>query len=251
MTPPAIPGALNLRPVDSYAAAGWRIRPGALWRSGAFDTIGPEGLAMMRARGVTTAFDLRSTREKARRPSALLTAPGFTVASVAHDMRSGDLTAVLRDPAATPEDCVATMIAIYRRLPRLFAGVYAEALRTVIAAGGAVAIHCTAGKDRTGVAVALILDLLGVSRDDIFEDYQRSNAARDALCAMFDAQDPGPGEPRLPSAKVEPVIAADARYLAAMFEGLEDDFGTPSRYARHTLGLTDAEIAALKARLLG
>ncbi|MCB1395203.1 MAG: tyrosine-protein phosphatase [Rhodobacteraceae bacterium] len=246
-----VPGTLNFRPVDSYAAGEGRIRPGALWRSGAFDGIGREGLETLQTLRVTTVFDLRSDTEKTRRPSPLLTVDGFTVAALPHDMRSGDLAAVLRAPDATPEDCAATMVAIYRRLPRLFAGVYARWLRTVITCETPVALHCTAGKDRTGVGMALLLELMGTARDDIFDDYLRSNAARGQLRAHFSHPGHGPEAAGIPPEKIEPVIAADPRYLAAMFTVLDEEFGPVARYAQSTLGLTPDEIATLRVRLLG
>lgn len=245
-----VPGTLNFRAVAGYATRDGRLRPGALWRSGAFDGIGAEGLQGLRDREVTTVFDLRADIEKTRKPSPLLGQPDFTVATMPHDIRSGDLAAVLRQPGAVPEDAAAVMTAIYRRLLREFDGVYALCLRTVIATKTPVAIHCTAGKDRTGIAVALILDLLGASRADIFDDYLRTNAARDQLRTKLVHREQGADYGPVPPALVEPVIAADPRYLAAMFETLEADHGGSRAYATQALGLSGAELDALAARLL-
>lgn len=246
-----VPGTLNFRAVAAYPTRHGRLRPGALWRSGAFDDIGDAGLQAMRARHVTTVFDLRADIEKTHSPSPLLDLPCFTVATLPHDLRSGDLAMVLRQPGARPEDVASVMIAVYRRVLRDFEAIYAHCLRVVIASETPVAIHCTAGKDRTGIAVALILDLLGASRDDILDDYLRSNAARDPLRARLlhrqQASDYGP----VPQPLVEPVIAADARYLAAMFETLAAEYGGSLAYARDGLGLSTAELDGLRARLVG
>ena len=80
-----VPGALNFRAVPGYRAGHGRIRVGALYRSGAMDGMPDAGFAKLRQIGVTTAFDLRSNREKIRRPSPLVQDPGFHVASFAHD----------------------------------------------------------------------------------------------------------------------------------------------------------------------
>ncbi|MCB1388223.1 MAG: tyrosine-protein phosphatase [Rhodobacteraceae bacterium] len=245
-----VPGTLNFRAVVPVALRDGGLRRGALWRSGAFDGIGAEGLQGLRARRVTTVFDLRADIEKARRPSPLLAQPGFTVATFPHDFRSGDLVEVMRRPGAVAEDAAAVMMAIYRRLLREFRGVYALCLRTVIANETPVAIHCTAGKDRTGIAVALILDLLGASRDDIVADYLRTNAASDLLRAKILHRDQGSDYGPVPAGLVEPVITADPRYLAAMFETLESDFGGSHAYASRVLGLSGAELDALARRLL-
>jgi protein-tyrosine phosphatase len=245
-----VPGTLNFRAIDTYPASGGRIRPGALWRSGAFDEIGREGLARMRALGVTTVFDLRSGTEKRRRPSPLLAQAGFTVAEEPHEMHSGDLYAVLRKPETTPEDCADIMLTIYRRLPRLFQPVFSRCARTVTQSETPVAIHCTAGKDRTGVVVALILDLLGVSREDIFEDYLRSTAATEALRALFVQHGKGTDFEAVPLARIEPVIAADARYLRAMFDQFDAEFTSTEAYFRDVLRFSDADLVDLHARLI-
>lgn len=250
LTNQPVPGTLNFRAVAPMPTREGRLRHGALWRSGAFDGIGDAGLQALRDRRVTTVFDLRADIEKTRRPSPLLDQPGFIVATWPHDVRSGDLAAVLRQAGARPEDAAAVMMAIYRRLLREFEGVYALCLRTVIASETPVAIHCTAGKDRTGIAVALILDLLGAAREDVFDDYLRTNAAREQLRAKLMHREQGTDYGPVPPALVEPVIAADPRYLAAMFETLEADHGGSRAYATRVLGLTGADLDALAARLL-
>lgn len=245
-----IAGTLNFRAVDTYPASGGRIRHGALWRSGAFDEIGPEGLDAMRGLGVTTVFDLRSGTEKRRRPSPLLTVPGFTVAEEPHEMHSGDLVEVLRRADATAEDSARIMLTIYRRLPKLFEPVFRRCARTVMDTETPVAIHCTAGKDRTGVMVALLLDLMGVSRDDIFDDYLRSRAAEGALRDHFVRRGKGTDFESVPLERIEPVIAADPRYLDAMFDLFDREFASTGAYFRDVLGFTEPEQAALRAGLI-
>ncbi|MGV0819061.1 tyrosine-protein phosphatase [Martelella sp. AMO21009] len=246
-----VPGTLNFRAVAPYSAAGGQIRPGRLWRSGAFDDVGAEGLERMRALGVTRVFDLRSDGEKARRPSPLLDRTGFDVLTEAHDIRSGDLAAVLATPGTCAEDCADVMRAVYARIPLEFAGVYRRYLRTLLENETPVAVHCTAGKDRTGVVIALLLDLLGVARDDIYEDYLKTNAVRDTLRTRLQSRNQGVDFGEVRYDLLEPVIAADETYLAAMFAALADSHGGTRRYATESLGLSDAEIGALRAHLVG
>ncbi|WP_417722509.1 tyrosine-protein phosphatase [Salipiger sp.] len=244
------PGTLNFRAVAACPATGGRLRGDTLWRSGAFDDIAAPGLERMRARGITRVFDLRSDTEKGRRPSPLLDRPGFTVMSEAHDIRSGDLAAVLAAPGATPEDCAGVMRAVYGRLPQEFSGIFRRYIRALLEDERAVAVHCTAGKDRTGVAIALVLDLLGVSRDDIVADYLRTNAVRALLRERLQSRNQGVDFGEVRTDLLEPVIAADETYLAAMFAALDDRHGGIARYAETALALSPAEIDALRARLV-
>ncbi|BCH23474.1 tyrosine-protein phosphatase [Mesorhizobium sp. L-8-3] len=246
----ALDGTLNFRAVAAYPARGGRLKTASLYRSGEFHGIGASGIAGMRSLAVTTVFDLRSDTEKKRRPSPLLSLSDFSVATTPHDVRHGDLRAVLADAESTPEACASVMKAIYVDLPDRFAAIYAHYFRTVLECPQPVALHCAAGKDRTGVGVALLLDLLGVSRTDIMEDYLKTNAVRDLLRERFSNHNSALGYVTHADRLIEPVIAADPDYLAAMFATIERDFDDTESYVQARLGLSADEIDRLRFRLV-
>lgn len=246
----SIDGTLNFRSVATYRARNGRIRKDAIYRSGEFYLIGPGGIDALRGLGVTAVYDLRSDSEKSHRPSTLLTTPGFRVLGTAHDMRNGDLRAVLTDTLSTVESCAAVMTAIYAALPVQFAGIFRHYYLALLENTAPVAVHCAAGKDRTGVAVALLLDLLGVSRDDVFDDYLKTNAVRDRLFERFRGNANGFGGTLVAQHLVGPVVTADPAYLEAMFASVERDFGSTGAYARAVLGLDDRELDRLSRRLV-
>ena len=102
-------------------------------------------------------------------------------------------------------------------------------------------IHCTAGKDRTGFACALILHVLGVADDVISEDYLLTN--------RFYRRDPSvssdlPDEVRQVLGSVQPP------FLAAAFEAINADYGDLENYLASGLGLGPAERTALQERYL-
>lgn len=245
-----VPGILNFRAVAPFAAAGGRLKPQALFRCGAFDGIAPEGRAALRAAGVRTVFDLRSEQEKGRAPSPLLQYPEFRVRSHAHSIRSGDLAALLEDPCATPEQCRAEMARIYAQMPLVFVDVFALLFRTAATDGAPLAIHCTAGKDRTGIAVALILDLLGVNRADIMEDYLQSNDARDALHAMLYMRTRAAGLGRVMPHLVTTMTTCRPEYLEGMFATVRASHGSTRAYATAALGLTPQMLDDIAAHLV-
>jgi protein-tyrosine phosphatase len=102
-------------------------------------------------------------------------------------------------------------------------------------------IHCTAGKDRTGFACALILHTLGVPEEVISEDYLLTN--------RFYRRDPNSGSD-LPDDVKQVLGSVQASFLAAAFEAIDADYGDLETYLQKGIGLGTAERAALSARYL-
>jgi protein-tyrosine phosphatase len=102
-------------------------------------------------------------------------------------------------------------------------------------------IHCTAGKDRTGFACALILHALGVADDLIAEDYLLTN--------RFYRRDPSASSD-LPEDVRQVLASVEASFLAAGFDAISTDYGDLESYLSDGLGLGGRERAALEARYL-
>ena len=102
-------------------------------------------------------------------------------------------------------------------------------------------IHCTAGKDRTGFACALILHALGVPDDLIAEDYLLTN--------RFYRRDPTASSD-LPEDVRQVLASVQASFLAAGFDAISTDYGDLESYLSDGLGLGVAERARLQARYL-
>ena len=102
-------------------------------------------------------------------------------------------------------------------------------------------IHCTAGKDRTGFACALILHALGVPDDLIAEDYLLTN--------RFYRRDPAASSD-LPEDVKQVLASVEASFLAAAFDAISADYGDLESYFRDGLGIRAGERAELKTRYL-
>lgn len=115
---------------------------------------------------------------------------------------------------------------------------------------GSVLWHCAIGKDRVGLATMLLLHVLGVSRADIFKDYQATNryvASRaqeiaDALAAYHLAG-------KL-DASIQVLNSADPRFLNAALDAVEKEFGDLGAYVEQALGITEEKQAILRNRYL-
>jgi protein-tyrosine phosphatase len=157
-------GVFNLRDVGGYPADGGRaVRWRTLLRSDALHLLDPAGTAVLAGLGLHTIVDLRTAMEAGLAPSAL----GSLAASarVQHiSILTGDL-----------EELPLELAAIYEYMIDHCGAAVAEAITVLAAAGGRPAlVHCSAGKDRTGIVVALILALLGVPDEVIAADYALS-----------------------------------------------------------------------------
>ena len=109
--------------------------------------------------------------------------------------------------------------------------------------------HCTAGKDRTGWAAVLVLGICDVPDEVVVDDYLATNRVSSRTREKY----LGMVREHLGADKVEVyerVMVADERYLGAAFEAVQADFGSMSGYLGTGLGLTDATLDALRARLV-
>ncbi|MEV4702723.1 tyrosine-protein phosphatase [Actinoplanes sp. NPDC049316] len=150
------PGCRNARDLGGLPTAdGSAIRPRALLRSGHHAGLTPDGIAGVRAAGVSRVVDLRRDTERDARPSPFAGDPGYVHASVLLDVITYEY----------PDDSYGPLLDHNQQR-------VAAAFRAIAEAPpGAVLVHCHGGRDRTGVLVALALGVAGVAPDVIAEDY--------------------------------------------------------------------------------
>lgn len=242
-----IEGVLNFRAVTGLTGADGRaVRPGRLFRSGSYAAITPAGIGQVQGLGITRVFDLRSRYEQNRFGFASLQAAGIGLGGHPHDLDLGDLTAVLRDTAPTPAAVRQAMLAIYRKLPRHFLPVYRDFFALCLTAPDPVAVNCSVGKDRTGVAVALLLSALGVPRDAIMAEYDLTNRQHDAILHNLRHRPGANRYAKLSDTALSQVAGASPDYLAAMFATVEAEAGSAADFVVNDLGIGSAGLAALR-----
>ena len=171
----------NFRDFGGYPVEGGRVRTGQLFRSAHYAHASDDDLELFVQLGMAAIVDLRRPGERFRLPSRR--GEACRAVMVAYGEPSEDTMAphlsFLRDAEATEELVENGMIGIYRA----FAfepghiQVFGDAFRALATLDGPVVVHCHAGKDRTGLLCALIHHVLGVSEDDMFTDYLRTNDA--------------------------------------------------------------------------
>jgi len=264
LTPLSPEGTHNFRDIGGLpAGARGRTRAGVLYRSDALSGLTPRGLEQLAASDIEVVIDFRTDMERQMGPDILPATrpPRVVQLGVLEGAMAGMAQEVLRststahDPEAASRAIEAALAQI-PSLPDLYvsmlqhgASAFADTARTVAESDGAVLVHCTAGKDRTGVAIALILEAVGVERAAIVEDYASSerNLAgpwTERMFGMLQAM----GLPRTPV--LDDLVAATppAAILTAL-EWVDANHDGAASYL-HSGGLTDAELDALRRRLV-
>lgn len=247
----ALEGGHNFRDIGGYSTAdGQMVARGLVYRSGTMSELTDGDHAVLEDLGLQLVCDFRSTGERTRRPSRFSSIPSFEIWCRDYDLSGGDLLMAMRHPNADANSSRRLMIETYRTLVYEQAPSYAELFRRIASGPLPLVFHCSAGKDRTGIAAALLLDLLGVSRQDIVDDYLLSDLFFARGCELV-AKDPlGDQLSTIAKEVWEPVMRADADYIQAMFETMETRHGSTTQFLREELGLTDDIIELVRARLL-
>lgn len=232
----SIPGTLNFRDVGGLPARGGVTREKVLFRSGNLAGIADEGRAALQDLGIRRIVDLREDDELRRDPSPL---DGLGIDTVRAPLFLGSTASFFALDVSLAE--------MYRGLLDDAADRLVEVVRAVVA-DQPVLVHCTVGKDRTGVTVALILAAAGVDDDDIVADYARTEAllpaARNARIVSF-LRSLHPDAVHLE----ELATRSPAPVMRAMLADLRAHYGTPVDYLR-AHGLADAEVDELRRVLV-
>jgi protein-tyrosine phosphatase len=110
--------------------------------------------------------------------------------------------------------------------------------------------HCTAGKDRTGVAAALILRALGVPRETVVDDYLLTNRSAQIFIDEVNEQIDRHNTRLIAAEQLYPLMAASPRLIAAALDHIDARYGGVEPYLRQRAGLSDDTLARLREVLL-
>lgn len=249
----AFEGIRNFRHFGEYETRdGGKVRKG-LFRSGHFARASEADCRRLTDMKLTIVTDLRRPLEREREPSRWddVLNPRVLASDIAGHaepphmafLREGDLSAKgIRD----------FMLSTYRRLPGDPGNrqVFAAGFRALADHGEdeTFVVHCAAGKDRTGLFCALALDLAGVDREAVTEDYLLTNTAvdYDRLVPEVAANVEDRTGRRIGADEMWIFLGVDPDYLTEAWSVM----GDTESYLRDALGLSDDEIARLKAALV-
>ncbi|MGB0099266.1 MAG: tyrosine-protein phosphatase [Nocardioides sp.] len=224
--------------------AGGRVRRGVFYRSNELQLTDADA-ASLSALGICAIHDLRGISEVEAHPDVAV--PG----AVWHHVSITGIPTEMVKGLADTDAARRVMREVYDGFVRSAGSraAYSQLLTSLATDGTPQLFHCTAGKDRTGWAAALLLEIAGVDRATIVEDYlltnQVSSTTRAKYLALI-AEHLGPDK----VAVYEPTMLVEPEYLDAAYEAVAADYGSVEDYLRRGLGLDDRLVDALRERLV-
>lgn len=252
----ALEGVHNFRDCGGYAVpGGGRLRRGVLWRSGQHHgatDLDLETIAGLRLAGV---FDLRTSKERELHPCRRPAGFEAEVFCCEDPVRTHapHIAAAETTRQRTAESTRESLVRNYRGIcfrPELQTMIRRYLLRLAEGQGPSL-INCMAGKDRTGIAVAMLHLSVGVHRDDILEDYLLTNTAGDPEARIAAGVKTihaitGP----LDEEVVRVLMGVEPEYLEAAFAAIEERHGSTDAYLDEALGMNASAREKLRAALV-
>lgn len=231
--------AHNVRHLGGYRTSGGKSTNNSIVRSAGLHRLTPNGIGTLADHGIRVVVDLRSAAEREREATPSLESGGIATVSAA-----------VFDIDASPEGLGKNFTGyapVYRSMLETGREAYRTLFETIARTDGGVLFHCTAGKDRTGIASALLLGIAGVPYQLIVEDYAVSEGL---LMPLMPAWLPRIQERGLTEEQARGMLASHPGAMESTLEHIDEQWGGPDGYMLD-IGVARDEIDQLRARLVG
>jgi len=248
-------GADNFRSLHGIRARDGRyLAARVLLRSGQLCHLTDGDVDRLRNIGLRTVFDLRSDGERNRFPNRLpigVEQHGLPVlADLRADEKIGEGLRLQPDPLGVRR----MMLEIYRRLPKALVPHLPVIFHALRREAVPILIHCAAGKDRTGFAVAVVLHALDIPDDGIMADYMASSrlsiepsaGLRDKMFRLLRKVTGAPPS----DAMIRAILEVRPEYLHAAYDAVRTEWGSMDGYLADTCGLGPTGLRQLRDRWL-
>lgn len=255
-------GGSNFRDMGGYIGADGRsVVKGKLFRSGAPSSLTHKDMEYLEQFDFAAVVDLRSSEELDLYPNRWVTQTGIEYLNV--DYSIVDLAgSTSNSNAANSTSAPMQMDSMYRNFPTMLKPQLTLWLDTLITADQPVLVNCSAGQDRTGVASAVLLTLLGVDRQTILADYLLSTQYRNPVVERGDVDLAQASKTNAFAAmmlsyggneepKATPLYMADGTpFLHYALDEIEQEWGSVEAYAEQELGVNARDVERLRAKYL-
>ncbi|THH10695.1 hypothetical protein EW145_g1158 [Phellinidium pouzarii] len=244
----SVDGVINFRDLGSSSGA---ITPGILFRSGELTRLSQRGKDELKALGVATVFDLRSQSEITKYSSATPEIDGVRFVHVpVSDKDEYDPMALAARVTRFETDEKEAFATLYSNILESGARAYETILKHIRdKPGEACLVHCTAGKDRTGMFAAIVQLLLGATDDAVIQDYYLTTFGLQPALPHLVARFQREALYQKNKAGFEIMASAKKETMHASLEMIRTKYGGAEAYIKQCTTLTDADIAQIRKNL--
>ncbi|WP_337880063.1 tyrosine-protein phosphatase [Rheinheimera sp.] len=256
-------GGVNFRDLGGYKGADGRaVVWGKLFRSGSMSDLTGADYQYLSALGIRTFCDFRSNEERTDEPTlykefapeAQMLVKDYSMAQMMNAEFGKALAQV-----QNREQALQMFSGFYRKGVTSYAGQFKQMFAQLLAGKAPLAVNCSAGKDRTGMASALILSALGVPRDVVVADYALSEQTYDFGMQALKKMASGGAKEQSPHTQmfrqlkpevIQVMMGTDPALITAFFQQIDQDYGSVEHYLQKELGLTPASLETLRSLYL-
>jgi protein-tyrosine phosphatase len=252
----ALEGGVNFRDIGGYRAGPHAVRWGKVFRAGVLCYFTPNDHLTIGNLKIRAICDLRRAEERAREPTHW---PNSNAQGLSWE--DGTTMPTIRAFAAARPKTAAgmrdSMLELYRALPTWMAPRIRGLFECIANDRVPLVVHCAAGKDRTGVAIAVLLAALGVDEQTIVDDYLLTNdvgnferfieARKDSHLGLADAHQPLLS---MPQEMRDVLFLADPEYLHTALAQIRSAYGNVDSYLKACVQLDDQTITRVRESLL-
>lgn len=248
-----IPGVRNFRDLGGYQTLDGRsVKWGQLYRSGDLSRLTSRGLHTLSNFGLYAILDFRSEYEAERRPSQVPVGVQELRLPVM-DQANREISQQIRERLKNKEyegfDPSHMILMAYQQFATEFTSAFKTFIHTVLTArGNPVLWHCSAGKDRTGYATAILLRLLGVDLSIIYQDYLLSNQYVKRINRLTIPAIIARGYKAYKM--ISPLMSVQQKWLIASFETIKNEWGSFDSYVSDGLALSPSDVQQMRDVLL-
>jgi protein-tyrosine phosphatase len=238
----------NLRDIGGYKTMeGRKVRWGRVFRSGNFSHLTKEDMETLNQLKVKSIFDLRSTEGANKNPDKIPPNIEYYHSPVYEKEFEKELYPALLFQRHKLGEILGSG---YWHWPQNGASAYGQLFNQIADPKSLPLIfHCTAGKDRAGIAVAILYALLGVPDETIIADYSLTNQEFNRLYQEFLESERG-HRLGIPPSDIKIMIAANPDWIKRTLTLLHTKYNGAEDYLKQTTGVSQDAINAIRRNLL-
>lgn len=246
-------GGINFRDLGGYSnRQGKKVKWRQLLRCGHLANLSDNDLQTLEQLGVDRVHDFRRTEEKQQSPSRPVRAQIIDD----YKISIGDISRFwefLKEGILTDQSSHQLVVNSYKNCIETVIPAYSRFMRNILDNPiGVHLFHCSAGKDRTGMAAALILGALDVPRETIIADYilTLDYYDSDKLMDIIEGHLRDAGVKNWDRSWLIPYSSVHADNIIAFLDAIDQYYGNLKNYLKTGLGLSDRDLELLQKRYL-